>query len=60
VASSITPITVSLGSAAPALVFGFVAVALTYPSRSSFIPRWRGAALLILYATYVYATLEIA
>jgi cation:H+ antiporter len=59
VASSITPINVSLSSAAPALIFGFAAVALTYPSRSGFIPRWRGAALLIIYAAYVYATLEM-
>jgi cation:H+ antiporter len=59
VASSITPINVPLRAAAPALIFGFAAVALTYPARSGFIPRWRGAALLLLYVAYVCATVQV-
>jgi cation:H+ antiporter len=58
VACTITPISVPLAAAAPALVLGLVAVALTYPSRSGMIGRWRGGMLLAVYAVYLVAVLQ--
>ncbi len=58
VASSITPIAITPREAAPALVLGLAAVALTYPRRSGTIERWRGAILLGVYASYLVAVLQ--
>ena len=54
VAAMINPITVVVRhEVALALVFGCVAVALTYPTRAGFIGRTRGALLLLLYGLYL-------
>ncbi len=59
VASTITPIKVTFSSAAPALLLGLVAVALTFPPRSGIIDRWRGGLLLAVYLAYVTAVLQM-
>ncbi|MHB9026866.1 MAG: calcium/sodium antiporter [Armatimonadota bacterium] len=51
------PIRIAWGEIAVALLFGAVTVAFTFPTPPGVIPRWRGAALLALYATYVAVTL---
>lgn len=53
VASSIAPIEITLQEVAPALVLGLVALALTYPTTSGVIGRWRGVILLGIYAAYI-------
>lgn len=58
IAAIIHPITVELRETAVALVFGLVAVALTYPTRKNFIERRRGVFLLVLYAVYLAAILQ--
>lgn len=58
VASTIQPIHVSFVSAAPALILGLGAVALTYPSSSGMIGRWRGGMLLGVYFVYLVAILQ--
>ncbi len=58
VAATITPINVTFRSASPALLLGFVAVALTYPPRSGVISRWRGGLLAAVYLAYVAAILQ--
>jgi cation:H+ antiporter len=60
VASSITPIGISLGEIAPALILGVAALALAYPSQSGVIERWRGLILLGVYATYLFAIFQWA
>ncbi len=60
VASTITPIVVSPKVAAPALVLGLAAVALTYPPSSGLVGRWRGGALLAVYAAYLVAVFQQA
>lgn len=60
VASSIAPIGIGLLEVAPALLFGLVAVVLTYPPLSGKIARWRGVALLGVYAAYLFAVLQWA
>jgi cation:H+ antiporter len=40
------------------LVLGFVAVALTFPTRAGFIERRSGVLLLVLYAVYLAAILQ--
>jgi cation:H+ antiporter len=52
-ASTIAPIEITLHEVAPALILGLVALALTYPTTSGVIGRWRGAILLGIYATYI-------
>ena len=58
VAAAITPINVTLATAAPALVLAFVAVGLTFPPRSGIIDRWRGGMLLAVYVLYLSAALQ--
>lgn len=58
VAAAITPINVPFRVAAPALILGLVAVALSYPPRSGIIDRWRGGMLLAVYAVYLAAVLQ--
>jgi cation:H+ antiporter len=58
VAAIIYPITVSLREVAVALMFGFIAVAVTFPSLSGLIERRRGILLLILYSSYVVTILQ--
>ena len=53
VAAIIHPITVVWREIAIALVFGFVALVFTYPTRQGFIERRRGVLLLVLYAVYL-------
>ena len=58
VAAIIYPITVSLREVAVTLMFGFIAVAVTFPSLSGLIERRRGILLLILYSSYVVTILQ--
>lgn len=53
VAATIRPIAVDWREVAAALGFGVAALLLVFPTRAAWIPRWRGAALLALYAGYV-------
>jgi cation:H+ antiporter len=53
VAAIIHPITVAWREVAIVLVFGFVALVFTYPTRKGFIKRRRGVLLLALYAAYL-------
>lgn len=53
VAAVIHPIAVDWREILVALAFGLVALAVTFPARSGFIGRGRGALLLALYAAYV-------
>jgi cation:H+ antiporter len=53
VAATIHPITVAWSAVAVALLFGVVALALTWPGGSGFIDRRRGVLLLVLYASYL-------
>jgi cation:H+ antiporter len=58
-AAIIYPITVSWREVAVALVFGLVTVAFTFPTRQGFIERRRGVLLLVLYAAYLTAVLQL-
>lgn len=58
VAAIIHPITVAWHEVAIALVFGFVALVFTYPTRTGFIERRRGILLLVLYAVYLAAIVQ--
>ncbi len=60
VAASIHPIAAPARELWPAIGFGALAVLLVFPARPGLIPRARGAALLILYAAFVWATLAAA
>lgn len=53
VAAVIHPIVVDWRDILVALAFGLAALAVTYPARSGYIGRGRGALLLALYAAYV-------
>ena len=53
VASSISPIEITIREVAPALILGLAAVALTYPPSSGVIGRWRGLILIGVYAAYL-------
>lgn len=56
--AAITPIAVPLAQAAPALVLGVATVALSYPSRSGIVARWRGGMLLAVYVVFVMTALQ--
>jgi cation:H+ antiporter len=58
VAATIHPITVGWREIYVALVFGVVALALTFPSGKGFIERRRGVILLVLYAVYLAIILQ--
>jgi cation:H+ antiporter len=58
VAAIIYPIAVDWREVAVALVFGSVALAITYPTRSGLIERRRGVLLLVLYAVYLATILQ--
>lgn len=58
VAAVIHPIAVDWREVAATLVFGLLAVVCTYPPRSGFIERRRGALLLALYASYLASILQ--
>lgn len=53
VAATIHPVVVAWGDVVVALLFGMVALALTWPGGTGFIGRRRGGLLLGLYAAYV-------
>ena len=53
IAATIFPISVSWREVSVALIFGFVTVALTFPTSRGFIERRRGVLLLVLYIVYV-------
>jgi cation:H+ antiporter len=55
VAAVIFPISVDWRELAAALVFGFLAVVLTFPTRGGLIERRRGVLLLMLYGMYLSA-----
>lgn len=59
VAAVIHPIAVAWREVAITLVFGFVALVCTYPARTGFIERRRGVLLLVLYAAYLAAVLQL-
>jgi len=58
VAATIHPITVDWREIAIALVFGVVALALTFPTGRGFIDRRRGVILLALYVVYLATILQ--
>jgi len=58
VAATIHPITVDWREIAIALVFGVVALALTFPTGRGFIDRRRGVILLVLYLVYLATILQ--
>lgn len=58
VAAIIHPITVAWREVAITLVFGFVALVFTYPTRKGFIGRRRGVLLLVLYVAYLTTILQ--
>lgn len=58
VAAIIHPITVAWREVVVTLVFGFLALMLTYPTNKGFIERRRGALLLVLYAVYLATILQ--
>ena len=58
IAALIHPISVVWREVAVALVFGAVALALTYPTRGNRIERTRGLMLLALYAAYLVAIFQ--
>lgn len=58
VAATIHPIRVALDDVALTLVFGFMALVFTYPSRTGLISRGRGALLLMLYSGYLFSVLQ--
>lgn len=57
VAAVIFPIAVDWREVAVALVFGFLAVAFTYPTPRGFLERRRGVLLLVLYGVYLTAVI---
>jgi len=59
VASVIHPIAVDQREVAFTLVFGLIALALTYPTRQGFIGRRRGIILLLLYAAYIAIIIQL-
>jgi cation:H+ antiporter len=59
IASSISPIEISVAEVAPALILGLASVALTYPPSSGVIGRWRGLILIGVYAAYVVAMIQL-
>jgi cation:H+ antiporter len=58
IAAIIFPIAVNLRELAVTLIFGFIAVAITFPSMSGLIERRRGVLLLICYVSYVVTILQ--
>jgi len=58
VAATIHPIVVGWRASATALVFGIVALALTFPTGQGLIERRRGVILLVLYAVYLGTILQ--
>jgi cation:H+ antiporter len=58
IAACITPIPVPFKEVAPALAFGAIAVAVTYPGSSGVIGLKRGAALLSVYGVYLALVLQ--
>jgi cation:H+ antiporter len=58
VAAVIHPITVDWREVAASLLFGFVALALAYPTSRGLIERRRGALLLALYAAFLATILQ--
>lgn len=58
VAAVICPIQVATLQVGWALGFGVVTTVLTFPRRDGMIPRWRGLALLALYAAFMAAVLR--
>jgi cation:H+ antiporter len=57
VAAIIFPISVDWRELAVALVFGLLAVVLTFPTRGGLIERRRGVFLLVLYGVYLFAVI---
>lgn len=58
VAAIIHPIAVGWRAVAGVLIFGRLAVALTFPNGRGFIERRRGPLLLTLYAAYLITVLQ--
>jgi cation:H+ antiporter len=58
VAALIFPVSVDWREVAVALIFGFLAVVCTFPTRRGFIERRRGALLLVLYVVYLATILQ--
>lgn len=58
IAATIHPIGVALDDLVIILVFGFLALIFTYPSRTGLISRGRGVLLLMLYSGYLFSILQ--
>lgn len=58
IAAIIHPITVAWREVAMTLMFGFMAVVCTYPTRTGAIERRRGVLLLVLYGAYLVTILQ--
>lgn len=58
VTAMIHPISVAWRDVALALVFGLVALAFTYPSRTGLIERRRGMLLLVVYTAYLATIIQ--
>lgn len=58
IAAIIHPITVAWREVAVTLMFGFMAVVFTYPTRTGVIERRRGVLLLVLYGAYLVTILQ--
>ncbi|HEY7759117.1 MAG TPA: calcium/sodium antiporter [Burkholderiales bacterium] len=57
-AAAIFPIAIALREVSGALIFGLLAVALTFPAAGGWIGRGRGALLLALFAAFLLFTLR--
>jgi cation:H+ antiporter len=57
-AAVISPIALPLSAVAPALMFGMIVVAMSFPTRDGMIGRRRGVLLIALYVIYVSTILQ--
>jgi len=58
VAATICPIAFARWEVMAVLTFGIVTVAMTLPSRTGYVERWRGVVLLVLYGVFVFTTIR--
>lgn len=58
VAAMIQPYPVKLPEVLPSLVFGVLTMLLILPGKGGHLPRWRGLALLIVYAIFIMLTVR--
>jgi len=58
VAAMIKPYPVNLPEVQPSLIFGALTMLLILPGKGGNLPRWRGLALLVVYAIFIMVTLR--